>query len=107
MKAGEGSDEAVVCTIEGDGVVEYVVDGEGVVGQGDGVVGYKEYLSRSSGDTIETGRAGNARDSVELWGLICPTSMTYSFLDGASLMSAGLEMRCLKDPSELLVRDDV
>lgn len=71
------------------------------------MVGYKENLLRSRGDTIETGRTGKARDSAELWGLMCSTSMTYSFMNGAWLISAGLEMRCLKDPSELLMRDDV
>jgi hypothetical protein len=71
------------------------------------VVGYKEYLLRSSGDKIETGRTGNARDSVELWGLMCSILVTYSFTNGAWLISAGFEMRGLKDSTGLSVRDDV
>jgi hypothetical protein len=107
VKAGEGSGGVVECAIERDGDVKYVVHDRGAVGKGEGVVGYKVYLLRSSGDTIETGRAGNVRDSVELWGLMCSTSMTFSFVNGAWLMFTGLEMRCLKNPSGLLARDDV
>jgi len=103
VKAGEGRGGAVVCTIEGDFIVKHVGNGE----QGDEVVGYKEYLLRSSGDKIETGRTGNARDSVELWGLMCSTSMTCSFMNGAWLISEGLEMRGLRDSTGLLVRDGV
>lgn len=71
------------------------------------MVGYKEYLLYSSGDAMETGRTGSARDSVELWGLLFSTTMAYSFVNGNWVMSACLDTRYLDDSFGLFARDDV